>query len=58
MLKNYKCTNPKCGYTISQDRFNELVNDLYKPKVHDNFRDDNSHELNNFDRPEMTKGFL
>jgi len=30
--KAYACTNPKCDFRITNERFYELVNDLYKPR--------------------------
>lgn len=57
--KMHTCSNIKCDFMIGDVKFKTIVNSLYKPQAkRDNFRDDNSHGLNNLGYDEMTEGFL
>lgn len=46
--RTYNCLK-KCGFSISYEKFNKIVNDEYKPKKYKTF-DDNLSDLNNLDR--------
>ena len=50
----YACLN--CGFVISNEKFEKIVNDLYKPKKFQS-DDDRLSELNNLGRKEVTEDF-
>jgi len=45
-----------CSFSISCKKFNQIVNDGYKPKRGENF-DENLSNLNNLDRKPVSKDF-
>lgn len=53
--KQFYCSaSPSCNFRISNEKFEKIVNDLYKkkPKVQDNFE-----ALQNFGHEEVTEDF-
>lgn len=54
--KMYGCTNEKCTFKISEERFNELVKDLYKPSKWKSDMDRAS-EWNNMGRDKVSEDF-
>ena len=52
----YACSLNGCIFSINKPKFEQLVNDLYKPKKYKSI-DDNLAELNNLGREMVTEDF-
>lgn len=37
----HKCSNAQCDFSITEERMQELVSDLYKPRKHQSGEDEN-----------------
>jgi hypothetical protein len=60
LLGGYSCSSQKCSFTISDIRFDEVVNNLYKrppTRVHIPTDLENSEDLNNLGLEEESEGF-
>lgn len=51
----HSCT--KCDFGISKEKFENIVNDINKPKQRCVTFEQNMSDLNNFDRPEVAEDF-
>lgn len=63
MVDAFVRTNPfycDCGFTISQEKFEKIVNDMYKPKSQSTefmTESERLHELNNYGRKPRSEDF-
>jgi len=56
----FTCSSSRCSFQVTEKRFAEIVNDMYKPKAKcfDSYDSSNEEDLNNFGREIENDSFL
>lgn len=53
----YECSENTCTFSVTAQRFDEIINDMYKPKVRRCGFEDNFSSLNNFGHKKVAEDF-